>query len=236
MTKETNTLIKRNLADLFRALDYLNISDLTANHASGIASDSKSFFINQHKHLFSEINTRNLVNISIKKPLISKLKKVNKAGYYIHKHLHLSEAKPKYILHTHSHNAVAISCLKSGFNTELNQSSMRFYDSVNYFDYSGMVIDDIIGKDLARQTNKNTKLIILKNHGVIIQARSIAELFHLTFHFEKCVQIQLMLENIPSNKLNKVNKKVITTTNKQHESFGPVGLMSWQAIKRVIKN
>lgn len=236
MNNETNSNIKQNLADLFKALDYFNISDLTANHASGIASNSKSFFINQHKHLFSEIDNKNLINISINKPLISDLRKINKAGYYIHKHLHLSIGKPRYILHTHSHNAVAISCLKSGFNTELNQSSMRFNNSVCYFNYSGMVIDDIIGKDLAQQTEKDTKLIILKNHGVILQSQSIEELFHLTFHFEKCVKIQLMLENIPLSKLNKVDKSIISKTSNQHNSFGPVGLMSWKAMKRILKD
>ncbi len=235
MSKETNHKVKQNLSDLFKALNYLNISDLTANHASGVASNSKSFFINQHKHLFNEINTRNLINISLNKPLLSDLKKINKAGYYIHKYLHLSESNPKYILHTHSYNAVAISCLKSGFITDLNQSSMRFYNSVSYFDYTGMVVDDDIGANLASTTDKNTKLIILKNHGVILQSHTIEELFHLTFHFEKCAQIQLMLANVPSQRLNKVNKNIVAKTSNQHKSFGPVGQMSWKAIKRIIR-
>ena len=46
-----------------------------------------------------------------------------------------------------------------------------------------MVVDEKIGKKLASKIKKNTRIIILKNHGSIILGNSIKELFHLTFHF-----------------------------------------------------
>ena len=50
------------------------------------------------------------------------------------------------MLHTHSENAVAISSLKNGFLTNLNQSSMRFHNSVEYVDYNAMAITQTEGK------------------------------------------------------------------------------------------
>jgi ribulose-5-phosphate 4-epimerase/fuculose-1-phosphate aldolase len=224
---------KKNLVLLFNVLNHFNISDLTANHASVMSSDKKSFYINQHKFLFSEISSKNLIKIETIKPDNNKLIKINRAGYYIHKYLHLSKAKPDYILHTHSENAVAISCLKNGFNTKLNQSSMRFYNAVKYFDYNGMVVDDKEGKKLARLVNSKTRLIILKNHGIIMMASTVEELFHLTFHFEKCASIQLKIIN-SGEKIVNVNNSVAQKTYNDHNSFGPVGNMSWNAILRTL--
>ena len=158
---------------------------------------------------------------------------VNKAGFYIHKYLHNSKAKPGAILHTHSINATAISCLKKGFDTKLNQSSMRFFNKVKYFNYGGMVIDDNEGKNLKKIIQKNTKIIILKNHGIIILGNTIEELFHLTFHFEKCAEVQLKIINEKSKNL--VSNKMANLTSKQHLSFGPVGSMSWPAAVRLLK-
>lgn len=171
--------------------------------------------------------------VKINEQFSSKYNKINKAGFFIHRHLHQSISKPEAILHTHSINAVAIASLHQGFNEKLNQSSMRFYRRVKYFDYSGMVIDEKEGKSLASIVNKDTKLIILKNHGIIILANSIEELFHLTFHFEKCCEIQLRLANL---KINNVNNKVASLTCKQHEQFGRVGKMSWGASIKNLKN
>ena len=111
---------------------------------------------------------------------------------------------------------------------------MRFYKRVEYVNYDGMVMNAKIAKNLSSQVKKNTKIIVLKNHGIIVIANDIEELFHLTFHFEKCSEIQLKLTSI--KELNKTSEKVSKLTCNQHESFGKVGNMSWKASLRVIQN
>ncbi len=230
--KETNKDNKLKLVNLFKILDKLKINDLTANHASIMSVNNNGYFINMHSHLFSQVTTRNLVYVSLKDDYSKKYLKVNKAGFYIHKYLHNSKSNPKAILHTHSVNSVAISSLKEGFNEKLNQSSMRFFKRIVYENYDGMVMNDKIAKKLANKLNKNTKIIILKNHGSIIMGKTIEELFHLTFHFEKCCEIQLKTR---SKKINTVSDRIAQLTCNQHESFGRVGEMSWNASLRMLK-
>lgn len=234
MKNNLDIKIKRELVDLFKILDHFKINDLTANHASILSSDKKSFFMNQHRHLFSQVKTNNLVKVNLNEDFSKKYSQINKAGFFIHKFIHNSTFKPSAILHTHSINSVAISCLREGFNEKLNQSSMRFFKSVEYFNYDGMFIDEKIGKALAKKIKKNTRLIILKNHGSIIFADSIEELFHLTFHFEKCCAIQLAISN--QSKLNEVSDRIAQKTCNQHLGFGKVGAMSWKASKKLINN
>ena len=174
---------KKELVNLFYILNKMNIGDLTANHASVLSKKKDGFYINKHKYLFSQINYNNLSFVKLNDDFNKKYKEINKAGFFIHKYLHKSIAKPKAILHTHSINSVAISLLKNGFNEKLNQSSMRFYKRVKYFNYNGMVMNQEEGQKLLKLVDKNTKLIVLKNHGLIIIANTIDELFHLTFHF-----------------------------------------------------
>ncbi len=234
MKKNKDIKNKKKLINFLKILDHFNINDLTANHASILSSDKKGFFMNQHKHLFSQVKTNNLVYVDLKKDFSKKYSNINKAGFYIHKFIHNSAYKPKAILHTHSINSVAISCLKEGFKEKLNQSSMRFFKRVEYLDYTGMIIDKKIAETLKKKIKKNTKVIILKNHGSIIFGNTIEELFHLTFHFEKCCSIQLA---IPSkNKINLVSDKIAEKTCNQHEGFGLVGSMSWAASKKLIKS
>jgi len=234
MKRNQDYTSKKKLIDLLKILDHFNINDLTANHASVLSSNKKGFFMNQHKHLFSQVNANNLVYVDLKNDYSKKYSNINKAGFYIHKFIHNSAYKPRAILHTHSINSVAISCLKEGFKEKLNQSSMRFFKRVEYLDYSGMVIDKKIALTLKKKIKKDTKIIILKNHGSIIFGDTIEELFHLTFHFEKCCSIQLAIPN--KSKINSVADKIAQRTCNQHENFGLVGSMSWKASKKLIKN
>ena len=111
---------------------------------------------------------------------------------------------------------------------------MRFYNKVKYVNYSAMVLDQKIGKEVSKVVDKNTKLIILKNHGNILLADSLEELQHLTFHFEKCCEIQLKVMNSGFS-YNVVNNKIASKTMAQHTQFGPVGKMSWNALSKKIK-
>ena len=224
----------KNMCIFFQILDMHKISDLTANHVSILASDKKHFYTNQHSFLFSEMTPANQLKVNFNEKRKMILSKINKAGYQIHRYLHMSKAKPFAILHSHSVNAVAVSCLREGFIEKLNQSSMRFYNKVKYFDYGSMATSKEAGSDIAKVVNRDTKLIILKNHGNIILAKSLEELHHLTFHFEKCCEIQLKILN-SNRRYNLVSNKVASITSNQHTQFGPVGKMSWEAILRKFK-
>jgi ribulose-5-phosphate 4-epimerase/fuculose-1-phosphate aldolase len=224
---------KKELVHLFYILDKMNMGDLTANHASIYSKKKKGFYINKHQYLFSQVTLKNLSFVKLNDEFQKTYKEINKAGFFIHQYLHSSKAKPNAILHTHSVNSVAISALKDGFNEKLNQSSMRFFKRIKYFNYGGMVMDKEEGLKLQKLIDKDTKLIILKNHGLIIIAETIDELFHLTYHFEKCAEIQLKIGT--KNSLTVVNDKIAKLTCNQHEKFGKVGQMSWRAIKKTYK-
>ena len=74
----------------------------------------------------------------------------------------------------------------------------------------------------------------MRNHGIIILGKTIEELFHLTFHFEKCASIQLRLSDQRDN-IKLVSDRIANITSKMHRGFGPVGGMSWSASIRVLK-
>ena len=155
----SDLLLKKKLANFYKILAHHRLGDLTANHASILSNDKKSFYTNQHAHLFEEIRPNNLIKVNLYESRKKILKKVNIAGYYIHRNIHLSKYKPEAILHTHSENAVAISSLKSGFLTKLNQSSMRFYKAVEYVDYNAMAINQTEGKKISNKLNSQTHII-----------------------------------------------------------------------------
>ena len=93
--------IKKKLISFYKILALNGISDLTANHVSVLSSDNKSFYTNQHKYLFSQINEKNLIKVNLYESKKEILKKVNKAGYqYIDFYICLKQNLRRFYIHT----------------------------------------------------------------------------------------------------------------------------------------
>ena len=76
MKNRLDNINLKKLCDFFKILDLHKISDLTANHASIISSDNKSFYTNQHKYFFSEMKPSNLMKVNFLHDLYCAVKKI----------------------------------------------------------------------------------------------------------------------------------------------------------------
>ena len=95
-------------------------------------------------------------------------------------------------MHTHTNAGAAISAKKSGLKF-LSQYAMRFYNQVAYHDYEGLshrgderirIIRDIGDK----------RVMILRNHGLLVAGRSIPKAFLLHHYLERACEVQLLAE------------------------------------------
>ena len=111
------------------------------------------------------------------------LNKINIAGYQIHRFLHMSKAKPGAILHSHSVNAVAVSCLKNGLEILIQDSAM-FHNRISYHDWEGMSTSTEECESISRDLGNNNSMI-LRNHGLLTAGKTIGEAFMLMYYLDR---------------------------------------------------
>jgi ribulose-5-phosphate 4-epimerase/fuculose-1-phosphate aldolase len=70
---------------------------------------------------------------------------------------------------------------------------MRFYDRLGYHDYEGVSLDMDERERLQASIGKHP-VLVLRNHGLLVTGRNIAEAFSMTYHFERSAEAQLKIQ------------------------------------------
>lgn len=100
---------------------------------------------------------------------------VNSAGFTIHSALHGVSESAHAVMHCHSNDGVAVSCMQSGLLT-LSQTACVIQSDVAYHDYEGVALNP---EEKARLiVNMGDKhILILRNHGTLTVGTTVAECF-----------------------------------------------------------
>ena len=84
---------------------------------------------------------------------------------------------------------IAVSCMKEGL-LPLSQHAMKFYGRLAYHGYEGIALDLDERERLVRDLGQH-KAMILRNHGLLVGGRSIAEAFHTIYMLERACAAQV---------------------------------------------
>jgi len=182
-----------DLAAFYRLVHHYGMSMLVFNHITArVPGPDHHILINEYGLAYDEITPANLVKIDLDGNVVEEGEhEVNRAGYIIHSCVHRARKDVSCVAHTHSRATVAVSCLKEGF-TPLNQEGMQFYQRVAYHDYEGLAVyEDEQQRLVANLGDKD--ILLLRNHGVLVTGRSIAEAFRRLYYFELACRLQMDL-------------------------------------------
>jgi len=69
--------------------------------------------------------------------------------------------------------------------------ALGFHDDIAYVDYQGLALDYAEGERLARALGDKS-VLILRNHGVLVTARSAAQAFERLYFLERACQAQVL--------------------------------------------
>mmetsp|Transcript_46636 Transcript_46636/g.59907 ORF Transcript_46636/g.59907 Transcript_46636/m.59907 type:complete len:305 (-) Transcript_46636:241-1155(-) len=194
---EVNAL-REDLAAAFRLVHMYGWSpDLIYNHISvrlpSKEDDTRSLFlINPYGLGYEEITASSLVTIDQEGNVVDKgssTGKVNAAGFVVHSAVHNSRHDLHAVMHTHQSDTAAVSTLKCGL-LPLTQDSMVF-GNVTYHDYEGIAINQEECIRFANDLGLESKVMILRNHGILISGSTIAEMFTLAYFVHKACTIQI---------------------------------------------
>ena len=175
-----------NLAACYRLVARYGMTDLIYNHITARVPDEPGhILINPYGFLYTEITASSLYKIDLDGNVVLKPDThygINHAGYVIHSAVHGARHDVECVVHTHSRAGMAVSAMKCGL-LPLTQTAMRFYGRVSYHAYEGPAVDLAERERLVRDLGGND-VMMLKNHGLLVCGRSIAEAFNQLYWLE----------------------------------------------------
>lgn len=223
-----------DLAACYRLVAYYGMTDLTALHISARLPDAPDqFLLNPYGLLFEEITASNLVKLDMEGNILDDTPYgLNMAGHCIHSAVLGARPDVACALHTHTPAGIAISAQKDGL-LMLSQTALRFYGDIAYHDYEGIATDLAERERLARDLG-GASALVLRNHGLLVAGRTVAEAFTLISELERACVSQIQAQS-GGAELNVVSKAVAEHTAEQYKAFyhnKPAGESGWPAFLR----
>ena len=233
--------LRVTLAACYRLVALYGWSDLVFTHISAklpesVAGNEHQFLINPYGLMFEEITASSLVKVNMQCEKLDKNNPhpVNPAGFVIHSAVH--EARPELgcVLHTHTRAGVAVSAQQQGL-LPISQQSTFVLGSLAYHDYDGVAIRDEEKARLKTNLGK-ANYLILRNHGLLTAAKTIADAFLQMYIFENSCRIQIdaLCGKTQSNDLIQVNPLILNGVAHamKVQTGGLGGAFVWPALIR----
>ena len=187
--------VRTDLAACYRIIAMYGWDDLVFTHISArVPGGDDHFLINPYGMLFEEITASSLVKVDLDGNKVFETEHpVNPAGFVIHSAVHAARDDAGCVLHTHTKAGIAVSAQKDGL-LPISQTAMFPYVTLGYHDYEGVALNEDEKPRLVSDLGSNNALI-LRNHGLLTTAPTIADAFLLMYVLETACQIQIMAQS-----------------------------------------
>ena len=180
-----------DLAAAYRLVAHFGWDDLVFTHISArVPGSDHHFLINPYGWLFDEITASSLVKVDLSgRKVMDSPYEINPAGFTIHSAIHAAREDAHCVMHTHSLNGVAVSAQRNGV-LPISQQSTLVLASLAYHDYEGIALREDEKPRLVADFGERT-FLMLRNHGLLTVAPTVADAFLFMYLFEASCMIQV---------------------------------------------
>ncbi len=226
-----------DLAAAYQLAALYKWTDLIYTHFSARVPGTHDFLINPYGYLFDEVTASNLVRITpdakiVDDPLGAGY---NEAGFVIHGCVHEARPEVNCVIHTHTRAGVAGSAQKDGL-LPISQHAARVYGEVTYHDYEGIALDMDERTRLARDLGPTSRVMILRNHGLLTMGDTVREAFDLMYYLDCACQSQIDALSAGRDGIVKMSEQAAITAGKQFNRPGrEAPKRDWPALLRLLE-
>jgi ribulose-5-phosphate 4-epimerase/fuculose-1-phosphate aldolase len=181
-----------DLAACFRAAARAGLQEGICNHFSAMVPGRDDLFlVNPYGWAFEEITASSLLICDIAGNVLAGEGKPEATAFFIHARLHLHKPQARAAFHTHMPNATALAMLEGEPLLWAGQTALKFYGRTAIDEnYNGLALDASEGDRIA-QAMGDADIVFLKNHGVMVVGRTIAEAWDDLYYLERAAEVQL---------------------------------------------
>jgi ribulose-5-phosphate 4-epimerase/fuculose-1-phosphate aldolase len=196
------------LAACYRIFDMLGWTEMIFNHITlRVPGVEPRFLINPFGLHYREITASSLVLIDLEGNVLRESKwPVNRAGFVIHSAIHGAVAHAHCVMHTHTTNGVAVSCLRDGLSSD-NFYGAMLHGRVAYHELEGVTVDLTERERLVRDLG-DKQVMILRNHGLLSWGTSVAEAYLRLWTLQRACDVQIAAAQA-GGEINRLSSKVI---------------------------
>jgi ribulose-5-phosphate 4-epimerase/fuculose-1-phosphate aldolase len=224
--------LRVDLAACYRLAALYGWSDLVFTHISArVPGPQHHFLINPYGLMFEEITASSLVKVDQRcNKVIDSPFPVNPAGFVIHSAVHEAREDIQCVLHTHTRAGVAVSAQKCGI-LPISQQSTFVLASLAYHDYEGVAFREEEKPRLQADLG-GADFLVLRNHGLLVTGKTIADAFLAMYTFESTCRIQLDAQ--AGGELTAVNPRIVAGVAQamKVQTGGLGGAFVWPALIR----
>ena len=230
--------LRCDLAACYRLVALYGWSDLVFTHISlklpesVTGPDAHHFLINPYGLMFDEITASSLVKVDGQcHKVIDSPFPVNPAGFVIHSAVHEARPDAGCVLHTHTRAGVGVSAQAGGV-LPISQQSTFVLGSLAYHSYEGVAFMDDEKPRLQADLGL-ANFLMLRNHGLLVVGKTIADAFLSMYTFENTCRIQIDAQS-GGGELTEVNPLIIKGVAEamRVQTGGMGGAFAWPSLIR----
>ncbi|MFY0641170.1 MAG: class II aldolase/adducin family protein [Bermanella sp.] len=187
--------LRQDLAACYNLVAHYGWDDLIFTHISArVPGPEHHFLINPYGLMFDEITASSLVKVDLNgEKVIDSEYEINPAGFTIHSAIHDARDDAKVVLHLHTNAGVAVSAQKEGLQA-ISQQSLFPLTSLSYHEYEGVALREDEKARLQKDLG-DTFFMILRNHGLLTCAETVADAFLNMYILQRACEIQLLAQS-----------------------------------------
>ncbi|XP_044044838.1 adducin 3 (gamma) a isoform X1 [Siniperca chuatsi] len=196
---ESTTMVKGEkltrckVASLYRLVDLFSWAHFANSYITGRVSKEQDHILIIPRGLsFSEASASNLVKVNIIGDVIeqgSTNLRIDPAGFSPHAAIYSMRPDIRCIIHVHTPATAAVSSMKCGI-LPISQEALILGD-IAYYNYQGSLDDQQERRELQKALGPTTKVLVLRNHGVVALGETIEEAFHYIYNAQYACEIQV---------------------------------------------
>ena len=238
MLSHTLAGAQREISDAWRVLARLGLVDTIFNHISFTVEDAsgQTLLMNPSACMADELRPDLVRAFPVReyKSEEGDTLGVNPDGLRLHSLMHQARGSVGAVVHTHSVHAIAVSCSTTGL-LPLSQTAVEFVDDVRIIEYDGVFRQHALSPETTRLATDGG-VALLRHHGSLVVADSIAEAVYLTFYLEEACRIQVMT-TAQGTDFSTLPKSIVAETAKKLRQNRPVvAAQLFEALRRQLPN
>ena len=225
-----------NLAACYRMIAYYGWDDLVFTHISArVPGTENEFLINPYGMLFEEITASSLVKVNkLGEKVMPSAFDINPAGFIIHSAVHEARDDAHCVIHLHTIDGVAISAQEQGL-LPISQQSLFPLSNLAYHEYEGIALNPEEKVRLVADLG-DANFMILRNHGLLTCASTIADAFLNMYFLQKSCETQVKAQS-GGGTLTLIPEQILSgiqVASKQ-VTKGAFGGIAWPGILRKLR-
>ncbi|WP_227681441.1 class II aldolase/adducin family protein [Psychrobacter sp. SCQQ22] len=225
-----------NLAACYRMIASYGWDDLVFTHISArVPGTEDEFLINPYGMLFEEITASSLVKVNKSGEKVAPSEfDVNPAGFIIHSAVHEARDDAHCVIHLHTNDGVAVSAQEKGL-LPISQQSLFPLSNLAYHDYEGVALNPEEKVRLVADLG-DAHFMILRNHGLLTCADTVANAFLYMYIMQRACEIQIKAQS-GGGVLTLIPAQILAGIQAASEQVtrGANGDIAWPALLRKLR-